>query len=313
MDRGLVRCCCGPMARMKGLTMAEKPRTLELYSIHGRVRDTVISYDALLAGIGQLDRVSRQAEVGNRVVAITEFGVDAGSFALRFVAGIAGEPALFYDTATGEESQLDTGSRIVASSAWTFVDAASRLVAIERRRPGVSILEIESALEQLGDIAGLGAGLRIDLNPVAASSFLDEVAKLDRIREATVVLRRPNLDWDDNASTLTGYAAESGGDRVSIDVSAGRGRSLSTDQGIVADIKRFVRRPIAAMKSVRVKGSRSGEERERTVSLDKHQERRFVPVVPGETVRESLFEAATEMIRATSERTPDLIDVDISD
>lgn len=292
--------------------MAEKPRTLELYSVHGRVSDTVISYQALLTGIGELDRVARQVEVGNRVVAITEFAQDGDSFSLRFVAGVAGEPALFYDTATGEESEVDTGSRIVASSAWVFVDPSSRLIAVERRRPGVSILEIESAFEKLGDDAGIGPNLRVDLNPVASSSFLDEVEKLDRIREATVVLRRPNLDWDDNASTLTGYAAESGGDRVSIDVSAARGRSLSTDQGIVADIKRFVRRPIAAMKSVRVKGSRSGEERERTVSLDKHQERRYVPVVPGETARESLSEAATEMIRETAERTSDSIDVDIS-
>lgn len=79
----------------------------------------------------------------------------------------------------------------------------------------------------------------------------------------------------------------------------------------MADIKRFARRPIAAMKSVRVKGSRAGEERERTVSLDKHQERRYVPVVSGETARESLSTAATDMIREAAERASDSIDVDV--
>lgn len=288
--------------------MAQKPRTLELYSIHGRVGSAVISYVELLSGVGRIDRLSRQVEVGTRVVAITDFRQDGDSTVLRFVAGVAGEPALFYDTATGEESEVDTGTRIVASSAWVFVNAAKRLVAVERRRPGVSVLEMESTLEQLGVRAGLDGKLRIDLNPVAATSFLDEVAKLDRIREATVVLRRPNFDWDDNASTLTGYAAESGGDRVSIDISAGRGRSLAPEAGIVADIKQLIRRPIAALKSARVKGSRRDEDRERTVSLDRHQERRFVPEVQGEAPQQTLERAALALIRDAAERIPDSTD-----
>lgn len=282
--------------------MSKRSRALELYSIHGRTSDEVIDYVELLDRIGRLDRVQRQCEVGPRVVALTDYRAGQKHYTLRLVAGTAGEPALFYDTETGEAAEVDTGSRFVANSAWVFVDAVNRLVAVERRRPGVSTLEIESALEQLGVRGGLAANLRIDLNPVAATSFLEEVDRLSRIREASVVLRRPNYDWNDNAADLTGYAEASGGDRVSIEVGAGRGRALSEHTGIVADIRRLVRQPIASLKSVRVRGTREDEQRERTVSLERHQERRYVEDTPGASPLESLDPAADEMFAATAQR-----------
>lgn len=271
-------------------------RSVEAYSLHGRTGSGVINYVDLFSGIADLPLRHRQASIGQLVVGVTVVERTDFGLALRFVSGTEGQPAIFFDTTTGEETAEDIGTRVVAVSTWMFVDPTKRLVALERRRPGVGVATIERALEILGLTAGLGDGLRIDLNPVPSSSFTTELESLDRIREAAVVLHRPNWDWLKDADALSGYSDESGADRSEVQLNAGRGKSLNKDTGIVADIRRLVSRPINALKDVRVVGTRSGESKERSVRLENHRERVFVPIAQGADEARLLADASRGLI-----------------
>lgn len=262
-------------------------RPLEAYSIHGRTGDGVVDYPSFFARLADLERIDTQVQHRDEISAITAHSVVDGVHRLRFVSGLSGVEALYYDIGTGEETTEETGDRLVASTSWMIADPSRRLAAIERSRPGVSIAAIERTLGELAISTDSGRA-RFDLNPVPAKSFLTELDQLDRIRQAAVVLQRPNFNWADNAAELTEYTDDSNGDRVSLEISAPRGEGLETSRGIVADIKRLISNPISSLKTVKVKGQRADEERERTVGLQKHQERRYVTVpagqIPGEVL-----------------------------
>ena len=279
-------------------------RPIEAYSIHGRLGEQLLDYRALFAGLASLDRLGRQVHVRDWIVAITEVREIGDEFMLRFVSGIEGETALYYDIETGEESVEETGSRIAANASWVVSSPGKRVVVIERSRPGVSVMLIERTLEELAVRAGVG-NARIDLNPIPAASFVNELEELERIRSASVVLHRPNYDWADNAATLTGYAAESDGGRISVQVQADRSKSLSRTSGIVLDLKRLARSPISSLKNVKVVGNKAGESRERTVSLDRHLERRYVEVAPGTSPRSAIEEASSDLIASIELHTDD--------
>lgn len=271
-------------------------RTIEAYSLHGRVGTEIIDYQNLFAAITVIPLAQRQVEVGTQVVGVTIIDRIKFGFVMRMIAGTPGVSAIFYDTLTGEESVEDFGSRVVARSIWVVVNPTKRLVAVERKRPGVGIDVIERALEILGSIAGIGQNLRIDLNPVPTQSFLAEVDQLDRIREAAVVLHRPNYDWTDNIDDLSGYGDESGADRVEVQLNARRGETLHKNSGILLDIRRLVAKGISAIKDVRVVGTRYGESKERSVRLKNHLERTFITVPPDADERSALVSASVEMI-----------------
>ena len=149
------------------------------------------------------------------------------------------------------------------------------------------------------DLELLGGRATFDLNPVVAESFIEELERYTRIRQAAVTLSRPNLNWTQSAAQLTGYADESNADAVELEMSAKRGESLAREDGIVADIKKLVRRPIGPVRNLRVTGTRRDEEKETSVSLKRHQEKRtfLLPTQPSPaSEREAFQEAATQLL-----------------
>ncbi len=111
--------------------------------------------------------------------------------------------------------------------------------------------EISKALGIIGTAIGFDDKLVIDLNPVTAESFNEELEQFDRIRQASVTVARPNYDWTENANTLTTYAAESDGQTAELEISAPRGGSLAKERGIVRDIKKLVQHAIGPLKKVK--------------------------------------------------------------
>jgi hypothetical protein len=253
-------------------------RALYAYSVHGHDGASVLDYSAFFSALADVDAQGRQTGVGEETVAITAMFGTGGRWSIRFVSGIQGLPPLFYDPVTGTESTVDVGQRIVATASWAFVDPTKRFAVIDRRRPGVPVAVMAKALSHLGRELGLAESLTISLNPVPSPSFLTELDRFDRIRQAAVVLTRPNYNWQDSATSLAGYAAESDAGTAELAMSAERGGALSQTSGIVSDIKTLASQAIGALKNLRVTGVRQGESRETTLSLANHQERRFVPV-----------------------------------
>ena len=274
--------CCSYPCRW-GISVAyTRPRSLYAYSLHGRSDDEVLDYDAFFAALSEADVLERQTAVGDETVALTAVERRSGNrWALRFVSGREGLPPLFYDPVSGTESTADLGSSFVATASWVFLDASTRIVIAERTRPGVSIGAIARALSHLGRELGIAPRLVIDLNPVASPGFLAELDRFDRIRQAAVVLTRPNYNWSDSSTELSGYADESNAGTVDVTMSAGRGQSLARNEGIVADIKSLTSKLVGPIKNLRITGTRTGESKETSVSLAKHQEKRFVTVDEG--------------------------------
>jgi hypothetical protein len=251
---------------------------LYAYSIHGRDTVDVLDYRAFFSDLAGFDPQLRQTGVGDLTVAITATIPANDRWSVRFVSGIQGLPPLLYDPDTGTESTTDIGGRILATATWVFVDPQERFAVIDQHRPGVPVAVIARALAHLGRELELAPGLTLSLNPVPSPSFVEELDRFDRVRQAAVVIERPNYNWLDSATDLTGYAAESDAGTVELQMSAERGQSLATDSGIVDDIRTLASQSIGPLRNLRVIGRRQGESKETSLSLARHQEKRFVPV-----------------------------------
>jgi hypothetical protein len=280
------------------------------YSIHGRNRQGVIDYVEFFRRLAALPATRRQTSVGSELVAISYMSEREDGWLLRFLAGEEGLSALIYDPETGAETYSSPAGRgMVASANWMFVDPDSRIAAIERRRPGVGVSVMARALGHISnENPGLPGRATFDLNPVVSESFADAVEEYERIRVASVVLARPNFNWDDNAAQLTDYAGDSNADDVEVAMSARRGESLAKDQGIVADLLSFTKTAVAPIKNLRVTGRKQGETRETQTSLKRHQEKRAFPL-PSEPSppleREAFHDTASSFVRSVANRDPD--------
>lgn len=285
----------------------QQERTMFAYSLHGRTSEGVIDYQNFFSGLSRVPAPLRQTSVGTELVAITYMSRSRGGWLMRFLAGEQDMPALFYDPDTGEESlSTPDGRRFAANANWVYVDLTGRVAAIERRRPGVAVGVMARALSHLGSELGIAGGrVTFDLNPVVAKTFSDAVEDFERIRQASIVLARPNFNWADNAGDLTGYADESNADDVEVAMSARRGESLSKDHGIISDILNVTKAVLGPVKNLRVVGRRTGETKETAISLKRHQEKRSfpVPTVPNlQAEREGFEQTAAEFVRDVASR-----------
>ena len=256
-------------------------RGLYAYSIHGRGRSgEVIDYTGFVQSLAAATSVLRRAIINqDEVVLLRDIRQYGRVWELRFLSGSDRESLTLFDV--GNDRERDdprSEGEIVVRPTFLYLNPESRFVALERRRPGLSATEIGKALGIIGTAVGFADDLVIDLNPVTAESFNEELAHFERIRQASVTVARPNLDWTKNANTLTAYAAESDGQSAELEISAPRGGSLAKERGIVKDIKELVLHAIGPLKKVKIVGRHADEKRERTLTLANHQERQFVPV-----------------------------------
>lgn len=251
-------------------------RTMEAYSIHGHVGSGTPEED-LLDYVDFFDRLlvasphSLRFSVGEDTVAIADRADRGARVALRFVTGNAEELPLVYDLDTARAEEVDPGSnRFVVSGAWAIISPERRIMILERKRPGVPVFQLERfmtsfAHEQLGL-----SGSTISLNPVPSASFIEEVERFTRIREASLTLRRPNQSWTASAESMLGELAESNAAEVTLQLNADRAQSLSKSRGVVRELIALARLPISALKNARVTGETPEFDGERTVSLIKH-------------------------------------------
>ncbi|MDP1720231.1 MAG: hypothetical protein Q8L08_04435 [Candidatus Nanopelagicaceae bacterium] len=281
-------------------------RGLYAYSIHARDNSGVIEYEEFFNSIATLPGVERQIKVGNDFVAISVMDSIEGGWVLRFVTGREGMPQLTYDPTTGQELYDDLDGRMAISGSWVVLKPASRFVVVERNRPGVPVLLMAQALSNLGrDLLGSKA-LVVDLNPVPSQSLAMELNRFERIRQASLVISRPNFSWSDDANVLVmNYADDSDARSVEVVLSADTGESLSKSGGIIADIRRMIAHPIGAIRELKWTGRREGESKEVSVSLSKHQERSFARILVGtspKSERDSIVNASENLLSKLEQR-----------
>ncbi len=209
--------------------------------------------------------------VGNETVALVAATRRNERHAFRFVSGNADDLAEAFDPSSGTTVEVDLGrERFIVSGAWVIVDASKRVAVIERKRPGVPVYQLERFLARFGRDNGF-PGLTISLNPVPSESFVREIERFTRIREASVTIRRPNHSFTASArEAVAQIARESNAGSATVQVNADRKQSLAKDEGIVADIISFAKSAITPIVNATVKGMRPGFGKERTVSLQKH-------------------------------------------
>ncbi|MDG4791850.1 hypothetical protein O7626_39235 [Micromonospora sp. WMMD1102] len=131
-----------------------------------------------------------------------------------------------------------------------------------------------------------------------ALSLEREILDLSRIKEASIVVNRPNVDWNDASDVLSELAGDSKGKDAAVVIHAPRGESLSKEEGIISVIIGNIRRRLPNVRDMRVVGRREGETTDHTVSLQRHQLRVKAQVddgAPAEEQDESVWVAVRRL------------------
>ncbi|MEV6366782.1 hypothetical protein AB0L86_07805 [Micromonospora musae] len=225
---------------------------------------------------------------------------DGGILHFRFISGNPDDPSFVYDEKEGVvvPVQMAEGTWLAALTRVSVVPE-ERLLLIENRRRGVSATNLERYFENIARSRDFSTDMQMDLDPLPSPSLEREIQELARIREAALIVNRPNSDWDDAHDVISELADESGGQKAQVVVTAGRGESLSKNEGVLGIIRRHLQRPLPNLRSLRVVGRRFGESIDRTLTLEKHQVRKAVtvdPRLPQDQQDEVIFSATRELI-----------------
>lgn len=266
-----------------------RTRTIAAYSIHGRTREGIIDYSDFFERV--LDTppsLRRQEDIVGQVVSVTAAErLSGGLLAIRLVSGDEFNVPTLLDE-SGREELLDRRAGTYVNGTWMVVNPENRLVAIESKRPGVGVVLIERYFEVLGRHLGYSS-LRIDLNPASTDEFDAEVRNLATVKKVAVSVNQPNLDWTDDHNAIHDYAAQSGARTAKVEMTAGRGDSLSVDRGIVQDVLGLSRKMISSLKNVIVTGTAPGDAGEKTINLNRFQKKSSVSVRRGADPQEELL------------------------
>jgi hypothetical protein len=158
-------------------------------------------------------------------------------------------------------------NRLFVQSRWVIVDANDRIAVMENKRPTVGMDEVTRFLELYSNELFQVENSEFNLNQVADPGFIDRIEGFTRIREASVVLNRPNSSWTDSANDLVSSTASGGASDIEVSARASRNQSLSKDEGIVKEIKDLVSKGLSFVKNAKITGLTSNSEGETTLSL----------------------------------------------
>ncbi|WP_442544990.1 hypothetical protein ACSBOX_04480 [Arthrobacter sp. KN11-1C] len=271
------------------------------------MRDDVVDYDQFFSWVAEMpDRRSRIQVRSDLVFVISEVKRQGEKYAFSIVSGDPEEIPLYFNEESGQvEEGVRERSTWPARQTQVVVDPESRLVAIEMRRAGVGSSNLERYFRLLAMERGFSRNLIFDLTMQPSTSFEEELDRYERIREATVVISRPNFDWEDAEDAVTGLADVSGGHTASVTVNAARGESLSRTDGLLAVIRAHVRRSFTSITNARVIGQKRGDNQETSLSLARHQLKRLIEVPTREEtpdVRDFVSAEAASFIDETAEK-----------
>jgi hypothetical protein len=263
--------------------VSQTTRKLEVFSLVVSIDgNRSVDYERLFRLIGSA-RVTPEERDG-AVVAMPTFDRLPGQL-LWLVAyeGPVGMWPLIFDRQRARARLQRLGdTEIVATKTHGLVDIPRKEAIIEYNQRGAKATDIARILTAAGRSVSDDDTLQIDLNPVADVEFVHALDRFERIRVASLKVARPNPGWSDHYEELKDIAEESRAATVSVEVTASRGRSLSTGGGVVKFIKELSGSVRSILKGAKVTGTRQNESEETTVSLAHHIEHQRVPVRLGD-------------------------------
>lgn len=262
-----------PQEKLKdNQSMAKRStRKFEAFVMHAH-HDTPATYTNLFQKLAQLqpeDRIYRFSE--EVIVGFPIVLEDAGIFFVQAVQG-SDNSALVLNTETGVTRENILRRAEILSHATHFVAAPKkRRVVIEYVQRGAKADMLAAAIEgvlrssypELGNVG-------FSLAPVIKENFITEINAFARIREASIRVMRPNASWTDHYTELSDLAETSNGEKVAIEIKAGRGDTLKKNAGIVRVIKDVVSDHEPYLDDATVKGVRENETAETTIHANKH-------------------------------------------
>lgn len=246
-------------------------RKFEAYVMHAH-HDTPATYSELFQRLAKLKPEDRLYRYSTEVIIAFPIVVKEGSG--YFIQAVEGgdDSALVLNVETGNTRENLLGRSELLSHATHFtVSPRKRRAAIEYSQRGakapVLALAIEGILKaQYPDLGDIGFAFA----PVIRENFITEINAFERIREANIRVTRPNASWTDHYTDLSKLAEDSGGDKVAVEIKAGRSASLKKNAGIVRVIKDVVSDNQPYLDDAKVTGTRKDETSETTVHAKKH-------------------------------------------
>jgi hypothetical protein len=254
-------------------------RKLQVFSLHARVASGVADYLKLGAAIAAAAPNRRQAQRGDRLVALSGFDLSNGVAWLIAHEGALDQNPLIFDRQASKDhvGKLSPGE-VVATRTHSIVDFKRREAIIEYNHQGAKASDIAEVLAQAGTKALKLQWLEVELNPKADQTFLADLERFKRIRLANVKMAIPNAGWTDYKSHMTQMAEESNGRMISVEISAGRTDGLSRGKGLIALIREAASAAHSPLKGAQVTGYREEENATTTISLAKHIEHQRIEV-----------------------------------
>lgn len=289
-------------------------RVVKLHAMHIRSQGEPVDYRDFFEHLTHLRSASTVIAISPDLnFAIERSEMDGDIFTASIIAGSPDEVPLYFDYTTGriEEGETPDGTWLARVTRILInTNPEARAVAIEASRTGLTSSRLEKYFRRLAYQSGWSDDFTVDLPPIPSDSLEEEIAKFTRIREAAVIVTRPNYDWSDMKNKLSGLADESQGHTAEAVVRADRNKSLSKAHGIVELISQSLKAANPSIRSFRLTGNQEGSKKEVTVSSEKHQARTFYDADTSDTPPQmdaKMFEAARRLIAEKPRSGPDSI------
>lgn len=240
-----------------------------------------VNYVDTFQKLADMPDEKRRIERADKLVAVPVFDFDSTQGIVEFTAyeGPIGVSPLIYDpnTTKGEVQPLE-GESVLATVTFGRIDIKKRLAVVQYNLRGAKAGEIALVLEESGRAIGLGDLFTVDLTPQGDKSLIEAIEQYERIRQASLKLVEPNIDWADNKNNMSAIAQASNGRAVETVVTASTGQSLAKNDGLVQVIKDMIREGVNNLKAASVRGTRQNETAETSTSLANHTQHQRIRV-----------------------------------
>lgn len=251
-------------------------RKVELYTMHAHADGVKsINYATVFSIISNMRAQSRVLDEDDVLIVLARTLPKGERILFELYQGPKGVNPVIFDVNSGNPriEDLQIGE-FLAEKTYALVDPNARRIAVERNQKGVKAEGIAKLVEKLIRISRRGKAefknFKIEFVAMVDEEFSEEINQFDRIREASIVVTRPNASWTDHYTSLSSALEDSNGDKAEISVRAGRGESLNRRNGIVSIMKEIVSDAFPYLQRATVKGVRHGESAETTISSTKH-------------------------------------------
>jgi hypothetical protein len=259
--------------------MSKKIVTLVAYAIHGhenpgKNEEKTFDYVDYFSRISSNYASYGAVEVKERKVAISEIQeLPDGDFAIRFVSGDPDSIVLSLDLGTLTTRERDPGEgSIFVNERWVIISPANRIVGMETSRPTVPIEDITKYLENAYRLEYARERVSVALVQIPSPKFMEDVYRMDRIREVSVTYTRPNSPWGDAANArvekMMKAIVETNPGDVQMVARASEGQTLPKDKGVVKELDVITKADHPFVKSASVKGLFPGGIKEQPLHLN---------------------------------------------